>query len=177
VTWEDLSTNEHWQKLPNKLKTLFRRAFGFSESGQPKDYGSNKILKNFRSAFAENYMSYNKNYSESIDSLFELLTSAIGDTYHEINDKSCLTDELIKKFRNPDKDFMTAFWTWNVLDPNDDGKISQYYHEEDTPGKACLDFVLETLRGSNANLKYQLNRAIGIGNAEGENSTDDDADN
>lgn len=177
VTWEYLSKYENWKKLPKRLKAIFRRAFGFSESGQPKDYDSNEILKRFRSAFADNYMSYNENYSESVDSLLVLLLSETGDTYNEINDKSCLTDELIKKFRNPDKDFMTAFWTWNVLDPNDDGKISQYYHEEDTPGKACLDFVLETLRGSNANLKYQLNRAIGIGNAEGENSTDEDADN
>lgn len=177
VTWEDLSNNEHWQNLPNRLKAIFRRAFGFSENGEPKNFGSNEILKSFRSAFAANYMSYNEKYSESIDPLLVLLLSATGDTYNEINDKSCLTDELIKKFRNPDKDFMTAFWTWNVLDPNDDGKISTYYHEEDTPGKACLDFVCAELKKYNTKLEDQLNRAIGIGNAEEENANDEDVDN
>lgn len=177
VTWDDLSNNKDWQTLPNKLKAIFRKAFGFSESGQPKDYDSNEILKRFRSAFAANYMSYNKKYSKHIKSLLRLLVDATGDPYIEINNKSYLTGELMAKFGDLDKDFMTAFWTWDVLDPNDDARISRYYHEKDTPGKACLDFVLEKLRDSDTDLENQLNRAIGIGNAEEENANDEDADN
>lgn len=177
VTWENLSTNEHWQQLPERLKAIFRKAFGFSEDGEPKDYDSNEILKRFRSAFAANYMSYNKKYSERIKSLLRLLVDATGDPYIEIDNKSYLTDALIEKFGNPDEGFMTAFWTWDVLDPNNDAIISHYYHEEDTPGKACLDFVLETLRDSDTDLENQLNRAVGIGNAEEENANDEDVDN